>query len=118
MIDDEEADFGYQHKIAQTLGNAFLGYKYSVQYLWHQLLGKTFENSVVRNIHEATNWNSFDKYFDKIQSEIINPLEKSTGAVSGYDNFICFSTPCGLATGFTSSPPTGSTPCGVERSLL
>ena len=33
-------------------------------------------------------------------------------------DFICFSTPCGLATGFTSSPPIGSTPCGVERSLL
>ena len=31
----------------------------------------------------------------------------------GY-NFILFLTPCGLATGFSRSPPTGLMPCGAE----
>jgi hypothetical protein len=39
-------------------------------------------------------------------------------AVYPSDTFISFLIPCGLATGFASSPPTGSTPCGAERSLL
>ena len=88
MIDNEEAAFGYQHRMAQTLGNTFFGYKYGVQYIWSQLLKEKFKNSVVSNIHETTDWNSFDKYFDKVKSRIINPLEESTGGVIGYDYFV------------------------------
>jgi hypothetical protein len=88
MFDDQEADFGFQFSAARTLGNAFLGYKYAVQFLWYQLLGDKFRNSVVSDIHQTNDWNSFDKYFDKIKSGIIEPLEKSTGGVMGYDFFV------------------------------
>jgi hypothetical protein len=87
-VDDFEVALGYRHKIAQTLGYMFFGYKYGVQYLWYQLLKEKFKDSVISNIHETTDWNSFDKYFDKIQSKIINPLEKSTGGFMGYDFFV------------------------------
>jgi len=86
MID--EATFGYRHRVAQTLGNAFDGYKYGVQYLWSQLLKNKFQESVVSDIHKTGDWDTFDKYFDKIQTEIINPLEKSTRAIMGYDRFV------------------------------
>ena len=88
MIDDAEVVSSYQRRIVQKLGNAFFGYKYGVQYLWYQLLKETFKGSVVSNIHETTDWNAFDKYFDKIQSKIINPLEKSIGGVIEYDFFV------------------------------
>lgn len=88
MFDDQEADFGFQFSAARTLGNAFLGYKYAVQFLWYQLLGDEFRNSVVSDVHKTSDWNSFDKYFDKIKSGIIEPLEKSTGGVMGYDFFV------------------------------
>jgi len=88
MFDDQEADFGFQFSAARTLGNAFFGYKYAVQFLWYQLLGDKFRNSVVSDIHKTNDWNSFDKYFDKIKSGIIEPLEKSTGGVMEYDFFV------------------------------
>lgn len=88
MIDDEEVTIGYQYRIAQRLGNAFEGYKYGVQYLWSRLLKRKFQESVVSDIHKTNDWKSFDKYFDRIQTEIINPLEKSTRAIMGYDRFI------------------------------
>jgi len=88
MLDDQEADFGFQHSAAQTLGKAFWGYKFVVQFLWYQLLRDNFRNSVVSDIHKTSDWNSFDKYFDKIKSGIIEPLEKSTGGVMGYDFFV------------------------------
>jgi hypothetical protein len=86
MID--EATFGYRHRVAQTLGNAFEGYKFGIQYLWAELLKDKFQESVVSKIHNALNWGKFDEYFDKIQTEIINPLEQSTGAHMGYDTSI------------------------------
>lgn len=88
MFDDQEADFGFQFSASRTLGNAFFGYKYAVQFLWYQLLGDKFRSSVVSDIHKTSDWNSFDKYFDKIKSGIIEPLEKSTGGVMGYDSFV------------------------------
>ncbi len=88
MIGDEEVTFGFQYKVAKTLRNAFVGYKYGVQFLWNQLLKDKFKNSVVSDINETNSWDSFDKYFDKIKSEIIAPIEKSSGGVIGYDYFI------------------------------
>jgi len=88
MLDDQDYDFGFRYSAAKTLGNAFLGYKYAVQFLWYQLLRDEFRHSVVNDIHKTNDWDSFDKYFDKIQSEIIEPLEKSTGGAIGYDFFV------------------------------
>ena len=88
MFDDQDAGFGFRFLAAQKLGNAFFGYKYAVQFLWNQLLGDKFRNLVVSDIHKTDDWASFDKYFDKIKCEIIEPLEKSTGGVMGYDFFI------------------------------
>ena len=47
-----------------------------------------FRESVVSDIHKTSNWKSFDKYFDGIQKEIIEPLETSTKAFMGYDTFV------------------------------
>ncbi len=89
MIDDEEVTIGYQYRIAQRLGSVpFEGYKYGVQYLWSKLLKKKFQGSVVSDIHKTNDWKSFDKYFNRIQTTIINPLEKSTKAIMGYDHFM------------------------------
>ena len=88
MLDDQDYDFSFRYLAAKTLGNAFLGYKYAVQFLWYQLLGDEFNNSVVSDIHKANDWASFDRYFNRIQSGIIEPLEKSTGGVMGYDFFV------------------------------
>jgi len=88
MLDDAEVAFGYQFEIAQTLGNAFLGYKYGVQYLWYKLLDNQYKGSVVSSLHETTGWISFDKYFEKIQSEIIVPIEQSLGGSIGFDYLI------------------------------
>ena len=88
MLDDQDYDSDLRYLAVKTLGNAFLGYKYAVQFLWYQLLGDKFWNSVVNDIHKTNDWDSFDRYFNKIQSEIIEPLEKSTRGVMGYDSFI------------------------------
>jgi hypothetical protein len=88
MLDDQDYGVRFRYSAAETLGNTFLGYKYAVQFLWCQLLRDRFKDSVVSSIHKTDDWDSFDKYFDKIQSEIIEPLEKSTGGVIGYDYFI------------------------------
>jgi len=88
MLDDQDYDLRFRYSATKTLGNAFLGYKYAVQFLWYQLLGDDFKNSVVNDIHGTNDWDSFDKYFNKIQSKIIEPLEKSTGGVRGYDFFV------------------------------
>lgn len=88
MLNDQEADFGFQYSAARKLGNAFWGYKYAVQFIWYQLLQDKFKNSVVSDINKTNDWDSFDKYFDKIKLGIIEPIEKSTGGVMGYDSFI------------------------------
>jgi len=85
MLDDQDAGLGFRYSAARTSGNSFLGYKYAVQFLWSQLLGDKFGNSAVSDIHKTNDWDSFDKYFDRIKSTIIEPLEKSTGGVMGYD---------------------------------
>jgi hypothetical protein len=88
MIKDEEITFGYQFEAARKWRDAFEGYKYGVQYLWSQLLKDKYKQSATNRINEANDWESFDKYFEKIQLKIINPLEKSTKAFMGYDNFV------------------------------
>ena len=88
MIDDQDYDHSFRYLAMEAFGSAFLGYKYAVQFLWYQLLGDEFKNSVVNDIHKANDWSSFDRYFNKIQSGIIEPLEKSTGGVLGYDFFV------------------------------
>lgn len=88
MLDIQESCARFRHSAPRTLHKAFLGYKYTVQFLWYQLLGSDFGNSVVSDIHTSTDWRSFDNYFDRIKSEVIEPLDKSTRGVMGYDSFI------------------------------
>jgi hypothetical protein len=88
MLDDQDYDLSFRCSAIKRLGSAFLGYKYAVQFLWYQLLGNEFKNSVLNDIHKANDWASFDGYFRKIQSGIIEPLEKWTGGVMGYDFFV------------------------------
>ena len=88
MLEDVEKTFKARSQIAKNYRDTLTGYKYGVQYLWSQLLGDKISESVVRNLHTASNWESFDEYFEKIQKEIISPIEKSSGASMGFDYFI------------------------------
>jgi len=76
----------------------FKGYKYSLQYVWNALLGTKYYSTSIKNLHNSKDWsieepsifNSeseminpeltyddvLDSYFGKIQTEIIEPLEK------------------------------------------
>ncbi len=88
MIDDVDFTLGYRYRVATTLGDAFIGYKYGVQFIWYQLLGNEFIDSIVSHLHQANDWQSFDSFFKKIQTEIIEPLEKKTSGHMGYEFFI------------------------------
>lgn len=85
------------------------GYKYAIQFLWHELLGKEqIISSSLENLHTADSWaeytyihneeyredeflfqmnrefdleeqNNFDSYFYRIQEEITKPLEEQYG---------------------------------------
>lgn len=82
------------------------GYKYAIQFLWFELLGREqFNRSSLKNLHTADSWreytyvendaddlsllmsrefelekqNSFDSYFYRIQEEITTPLEAQYG---------------------------------------
>jgi len=92
VLEDIEQTFKSRSRLARNYGDLGVGYKYGVQYLWFQLLGDKFSNSVVRDLHTASNWDLFDKYFDKIQKEIISPIEESTAGRVGFDYFILVGT--------------------------
>lgn len=63
---------------------AFDGYKYAVQYLWFALY-KDASESIIRQIHKADSWKSFDHYFELIQDQIIEPTERELGTSLGFD---------------------------------
>lgn len=74
----------------------FLGYKLTLQYLWSCLLGETFGESGLVDLHQATDWTrnfspeevfghrstegidrtDLDRYFSIINNEILGPLEE------------------------------------------
>jgi len=76
----------------------FKGYKYSLQYVWNALLGTKYYSTSIKNLHNSKDWSIeepsifnaeseminpeltyddvLDSYFGKIQTEIIEPLEK------------------------------------------
>ena len=85
----------------ERLEKAFLGYKYSLQFVWHSLLGKQYYSTCIRHLHTSKDWSienddsflgllkgkkpkqkkitkrdDLDSYFRKIQDEIIEPLER------------------------------------------
>lgn len=75
------------------LNQVFEGYKYAVQFLWHYLLRQRFDYTSVARLHEAGGWAEFDKFFELIRSEIINPLESETDAHLGFDTVIMLQEP-------------------------
>lgn len=64
--------------------DAFYGYKYAVQYLWFALY-KDASQSVIRQIHKADTWKAFDRYFELIQKQIVEPTERKLGTSLGFD---------------------------------
>ncbi|MGB6873001.1 MAG: hypothetical protein WBE46_02470 [Dehalococcoidia bacterium] len=72
----------------ERLTKAFEGYKLAVQYLWYRLLGDEFARSVAADIHKATNWREFDKYYRPIQYELIDPKEKLTELGWGFNTLL------------------------------
>ena len=72
----------------ERLTKAFEGYKLAVQYLWYRLLRDEFARSVVADIHKATNWREFDKYYRPIQYELIDPKEELMGLRWGFNTLL------------------------------
>jgi hypothetical protein len=72
----------------ERLSEAFEGYKLAVQYLWYRVLGDEFDGSVAAQIHKATSWREFDKYYRPIQYELIDPKEKLTGLNWGFNTLL------------------------------
>jgi len=72
----------------ERLTKAFEGYKLAVQYLWYRLMGDEFARSVIADIHKATNWREFDKYYQPIQYEVVDPKEKLTGLSWGFNTLL------------------------------
>jgi hypothetical protein len=68
---------------SQYLIRAFTGYKYAVQFMWSQLLGRSFNDSPLSYIHRTRGWDSFDKYFEPIRAEVIQPAELDLGTILG-----------------------------------
>lgn len=72
----------------ERLTRVFEGYKLIIQHLWYRLLGGEFANSVVAEIHKATNWREFDKYYRPIQYELVDPKENLTGLRGGFNTLL------------------------------
>ncbi|MCK4797878.1 MAG: hypothetical protein KAT05_10870 [Spirochaetes bacterium] len=88
----------------------FEGYKYSLQFLWFKLLNEKYHSTSVKNLHLSKNWHhgndfvflpsynmtesiedgddTLDSYFGKIQSEIINPLEKELNVSLAFNKIL------------------------------
>jgi len=70
------------------LNQVFDGYKYSVQFLWHCLLGPRFEEAPVARLHESRDWKQFDQFFEIIRDKMIRPLEAETSTHLGFDPLV------------------------------
>lgn len=88
MLDEGITLFNLNNQIKLSLRKAFPGYQLGVQYLWSLLLDNRFNQSVVKDLHQATDWESFDRYFDYIREEVINPIEQSTGVQIGFNYLV------------------------------
>jgi hypothetical protein len=77
------------NKISQErLKKVFDGYKLTIQYLWFRLLADTFDGSVARELHKATNWQEFDSFYRTVQGEFIDPKEEITGLYGGFNSLL------------------------------
>lgn len=83
---------------AERYKKIFSGYKFALQFIWYQILGKKYPSTSIVNLYKAKKWvirddsffdfkkhkplnkkivrNDLDSYFGKIQEGIIEPLEK------------------------------------------
>lgn len=96
MLEDSLFE-GFRLKNKEYLRRVFEGYTYSIQFLWHCLLEDRFSETSLVELHESADWYELDKYFARIQSEIIKPLEKETGASWGLDSLIHLAGPADKA---------------------
>lgn len=80
--------WGFRAKRRAYYESVFQGYKYCVQFLWRSLLGKEFGETFLTDLHKAHDWQDFDQFFDRIQTGLINPLEKRVRANLGFDSLI------------------------------
>jgi len=88
------------------LRKAFKGYKYAIQFLWSCLLGERFDDSPLVKMHKVASWNSLDRYFEIIRAEIIQPLERKSGANLGLAPIIILcDDPKGIIGGLLRSIP-------------
>ncbi len=59
------------------------GYAYTLQYIWHMLLGDKIKNTSLINMHNVNSTVKLDEYFEIIEKEIINPIESKIGGLLG-----------------------------------
>lgn len=62
--------------LSPALSRAFEGYKYTVQFIWSNLLQEQYFGTSIVNLYRAKNWQAFDSFFNIIQNEVIDPLEQ------------------------------------------
>lgn len=67
----------------------FEGYKLAVAYLWHSLLaGGSSAYSSITAMMKTSSWKEFDSCYRRIQSQIIDPIEKEVDIFGGTPVFV------------------------------
>lgn len=90
---DGSPSFIIRKRIRERFRYGFVGYKYSVLFLWTYLLGERFNNTSLISLHKSRDWQDFDNFFEKIREEIILPLEDEIKAKSGFDCLVILKEP-------------------------
>lgn len=61
------------------LEKVYIGYMYTLQYVWFILLGKEFEKCPLKDLHSAENWHDLDNFYVRIRENVIFPLREKSG---------------------------------------
>lgn len=118
MLEDFDGTYLKRRQTVKNIDDNFFGYVYGVQYIWSKLLENEFNESIVKNIHFSRDWDSFDKYFEKIREAIILPIEKSSGVSLAFDNMILLKGNAKIFFENLLSDITWEEPLGEKETLL
>ncbi len=86
----------------KRINKSFEGYRYTLQFVWAQLLNDNYQNSSISKMHRCKDWGSCTKeyvcdglrsFFKKIKYEIIIPIEEKMKINFGYTPLLIPSNP-------------------------
>ncbi len=78
----------WPHEHLYRVPHVFEGYKYCVQFLWYLLRGERLDQKCLADLDKPANWSEFDRFFEPIKETIINPMERETGSLLGFDSVL------------------------------